>query len=218
MNKELVNFENKRWQNNEQTMEFRHKAALNLVNQGPILDLGCGDGLFLQLLQNKGLLAEGVDISPKAIEKCQKRGLKAQIFDFSCQPLPYSKQSFKTVIMLDVLEHSYQPEIILQEAARISSQNIIFSVPNFNSLPARIQVLIGRVPENNQPKKAHVYWFNYAVIKRILKQNNLVIENIKTHTFWQEKFLISYLMKILLKIWPSLFALSFVVKVKKYES
>ncbi|HPL95303.1 MAG TPA: methionine biosynthesis protein MetW [bacterium] len=217
MNNGLLNFENNRWQTKDQTMEFRHRAALGLVTEGPVLDLGCGDGLFLKLLQNKGFIAEGIDISSKAIEKCQKQGLKAQILDFTSQALLYSDQNFKTVVLLDVLEHTYQPELILQEAARVSSKNIVFSIPNFNSLPARLQVLIGRVPENNRPKKAHVYWFNYAVIKKILKQNNLKIITIKTHTFWQNKFLIKYLMKFLLKIWPSLFALSFVIKAQKYE-
>lgn len=214
---QVTKFENNRWQKKDQAIEFRHKAALEMVDQGPVLDIGCGDGLFLRLLAKKGLSGEGIDISPKAIEKCQIQGLKAQILDFTAEDLPYSDNTFGTVSILDVLEHVYQPTEIVSKAKRIANQ-LVISVPNFNSLPARLQVLFGKTPQNNQPNKGHVYWFNYAIIKKFLAAQNLKIITIKTHTFWQNKFLIGPLMKFLLNLWPNLFALSFVIKVKKHDS
>jgi len=54
--------------------------------------------------------------------------------------------------MLDILEHLYYPKALLLEASRVADK-VIFSVPNFSSLPARMQTLFGLVPENNTAKK-----------------------------------------------------------------
>src|ERR1043166_2084581 len=91
----------------------------------------------------------GLDISEQAVQKCKTAGLDARVFDFAGQPLPFQDRSFDSVVALDVLEHLYDPAQVLREAFRVSRKRVIVSVPNFNSLPARLQVLLGRVPENN---------------------------------------------------------------------
>ena len=152
-------FENEKWQKKEQGINFRIKAALAMVGKGPILDLGCGDGIFLELLKKKGIAGEGLDISEVAVGKTRDKGLSAVQFDFSQKPLPFIDNSFEAVVLLDVLEHLYQPRNILREASRVAGE-VVVAVPNFNSLPARLQTLVGRVPENNLATKGHIYWFN----------------------------------------------------------
>ncbi len=41
-----------------------------------VLDIGCGAGRHSLFLQNQGKTVLGIDISPKAIEVCKRRGLK----------------------------------------------------------------------------------------------------------------------------------------------
>ena len=55
--------------------------------RGPTVDLGCGPGRLVAALTERGVLALGVDSSPRAIEQCARRGamaLQRDVFD----PLP----------------------------------------------------------------------------------------------------------------------------------
>lgn len=209
-------FENKRWREGDQTLQFRHVRAIELVEKGQkVLDIACGDGLLLSALAKKGAIVSGVDLSLEGVKKCREKGLDASVVDIATEPLPFQDGTFDTVTMLDVLEHLYAPEELLQEAVRVSKKYIIISVPNFSSLPSRLQVLLGKVPENSRPNKGHVYWFMYGNLMKMLRQNNLHVLDVKTNTFFENKFLLGNLTRFFARIFPSLFALSFVVKLEK---
>jgi len=207
-------FENKRWKGGSQRLVFRHTEAIGMVREGEkVLDIGCGDGLLLQSLAQKGAIVSGVDISEEGVKKCKEKGFDSFLVDVSTESFPFLDKTFDTVIILDVLEHVYTPETLLKEAVRVSKKHIIISVPNFNSLPARLQVLFGKVPENNLPHKGHLYWFNYSVLLNLFKQHHLKIEEAHYNTFWENVFIFGKITKSLCHLFPSLFALSFVVKV-----
>jgi len=214
MNK-LESFEEEYWRKHSQQIVFRHKAALDLIEKGPVLDLGCGDGLFLEMLKRKEIAGIGLEISSAAVEKAKAKGLDVRKFDFSNAPLPFIDNSFEVAVLLDVIEHLYQPDKILKEAHRVTRYGIILSVPNFNSLPARTQMLIGKIPENNKPKQGHIYWTSYSVIKDLLKKNGFEIEKIEVNSFFSWLPGIKNLMQFLAKIRPSLFGLRFVIKAGK---
>ena len=82
-----------------------------------------------------------MDISEEGVAKTKNRGFEASIFDFS-DKLTFADKTFDVVVSLDVLEHLYNPESLLKEASRVSNRFVIIGVPNFNSLPARIQVFL----------------------------------------------------------------------------
>jgi len=211
----VKNFENIKWKNKKQNKTFRHVMALGMIDKGKVLDLGCGDGLFLNTLKKKGFKAMGLDISEEAIRKCRKKGLSAEVFDFGKQKLNFKDNEFDYVVMLDILEHLYNPAFLLKEAKRVSKKYLLVSIPNFNSLPARIQVLCGRVPENNKPNKGHIYWFNYNTLLDLIKKENLKIKEEKFNTFWENKPILGLINKFLAKKFPQVFSLSFVLKLKK---
>lgn len=204
-------FENERWASFTQPREFRHDAALSLVDRGPVLDIGCGDGLLLALFKERGIDAEGADISSEAIERCVEKGLVAREYD-PAKPLPYANDAFETVVLLDVLEHVYEPEALLREAARVGKQ-VIVGVPNFSSLPARVQVLLGRVPENNLPHKGHVYWFNRDVLTRTAARAGLAETRLLMNTFRPFAG-----MNGIVRLAPNMLALSFVVLLERQAS
>lgn len=213
---QLKSFENQRYENSNQTTEFRHRAALDLVSSGPVLDLGCGDGLFLDMLKKaKNISGVGLDVSEAAASKAKARGIDARVFDFTASRLPFENESFETVVLLDVLEHLYQPELLLKEIYRIAKRDVILSVPNFVSLKPRLQVLFGKVPENNRPGKGHIYWFTYKTLEHLLQRNGFKTVDFRYNSVLGNKFLLGYAMKFLVRIRPQIFALSFVLKAKK---
>lgn len=208
-------FEDNRWPTYYQGVEFRHRAALSLINSASVLDIGPGDGLFLTMVrdkfQNDTELA-GADISIEAVKRCKERGIEAHHIE-SAEHLPFESKSFDTVVLLDVLEHTYQPELLLREAARVARTFVIVGVPNFSSLPARIQTLRGRVPENNEADKGHIYWFNRNTLEKVVRETRL------TPVAWKmnvQRPFVSF-QNLLTRIFPNLFPLSFVVKLKKAE-
>jgi len=208
-------FENVRWKEKPQKREFRHIAAAELIAEGMVLDVGCGDGLLLSILKESSIEAEGIDISEVAVAACISKGLKAVQGDFTVGSLPFADHSFTTTVALDVLEHVYDPGALLAEMERVASKEIIIGVPNFSSLPARLQVLFGKVPENNRPNKGHLQWFNWPVLTKISGQTNLAVREVKVNAPWERIPVLGGLTKGLAYAWPNLFALSFVVKYAK---
>jgi len=211
----ITTFENNRWKKSDQAVVFRHDAVLRMIDGGSVLDLGCGDGLLLSLLRKRGLGGKGFDISDEAVARCRARGFDVDKFDFSTPNLPIGQNTYENVVLLDVLEHLYYPAALLAEAARVSKNYVIAAVPNFNSLPARLQVMLGLVPENNRPRKGHVYWFNGKILINMMEKTGLEIVEIEYNTFWSHKPIIGVLLNYLARIFPSLFALSFIVKARK---
>ena len=207
----VITFEDKRWKEHPQKKEFRHKACASMITGGTVLDIGCGDGLLLKMLREQGVMAAGVDISPEAVAQCKAAGFEAQTHSLD-DALPYPDNSFDTVTMLDILEHVYDPQFALKEAARVARTNLIIGVPNFSSLPARLQVLFGKVPENNRPHKGHLYWFNWPVLQKLIAKNNLEIAELRLNAPWEYVPGIGVITKKLARLFPNVFALSFVVR------
>ena len=111
----IKSFENMRWASFRQPVEFRHTAALEFIEKGPVLDIGCGDGLLMSLLRDKGVESFGVDISDDAVNACVTSGLHVDLIE-SANTLPFPDASFEDVVMLDVLEHVYDPAPLIEEA------------------------------------------------------------------------------------------------------
>ena len=79
-----------------QDMPKIEKKALQLA-KGKILDVGCGAGSHSLFLQQKGFEVTAIDISPKAIQACQLRGVK----DARIQHLlELENEQFDTILLL----------------------------------------------------------------------------------------------------------------------
>ncbi len=210
----LKEFENKKWASGERGLVFDQRAALQLIDKGPVLDLGCGKGILLEELKKKGIEGIGLDVSEEAVEQAKAKGLDVRQFDLS-QTLPLEDSFFETVALVAVLEHLYLPQGLLKEAYRIAKSNVVVCVPNFNSLPARLQMLFGRIPENNRHSQGHLYWFSWEILKKILREAGFEIEKVKVNSFFSKVPVLKNLMQFLAQKIPSVFALVFVVKARK---
>jgi SAM-dependent methyltransferase len=108
------------------------RICRTLNNPQPgILDVGCGTGANLKLLAAYGR-AEGVDISPQAIEFCHERGLDSVTLG-AAEHLPYESGSFELVTALDVIEHLDDDVAGLREIRRVLRRDgrVLLFVPAF---------------------------------------------------------------------------------------
>jgi SAM-dependent methyltransferase len=99
-----------------QTLVEKIRTTLNDPNP-KILDVGCGTGGNLKMLAAYGR-AEGVDISPQAVEFCHERGLDSVKLG-AAEHLPYESSSFDLVTALDVVEHLDDDIAGLREIRRV---------------------------------------------------------------------------------------------------
>lgn len=82
-----------------------------------VLDVGCGTGYNLKLLERYGK-AQGVDMSPEALRFCQERGV-TNVKLHEAEVLPFEDESFDLVTAFDVIEHIEDDRQALGECYRL---------------------------------------------------------------------------------------------------
>ncbi|HET7040948.1 MAG TPA: class I SAM-dependent methyltransferase [Gemmatimonadales bacterium] len=127
------------WRAREAFLLSRLRELLPPDGRRRILDVGCGDGLFLDRLAPWGR-AEGIEtdvatLSPAAAH----RPIHLGPFDESYHP----DAPFDLVLFLDVLEHLDRPDAALRRAAELLAPGgrVLVSVPAFPALWTRHDVL-----------------------------------------------------------------------------
>lgn len=102
--------------------------------ESPILDVGCGRGEWLELLQESGYNASGIDISKVMLEQCQARGLEVREGDVISYLQSLPDASLGAVTGFHIIEHIPIASLIklFDEVIRVlkSSGIIIFETPN----------------------------------------------------------------------------------------
>lgn len=86
----------------------KYLRELSQESAGPIVDLGCGNGEFLDHCRSRGIQATGVDSNPHLIEMCRARGLTVTMGDIlTWRPeLPMHR-----AVCDNVLEHLDRPQL-----------------------------------------------------------------------------------------------------------
>jgi len=112
-----------------------------------VLDLGCGDGEFLEFLRDhRGIHGTGLEIDLGNITTAISRGLNVveQNMDEGLSNFP--DQSFDTVVMAHAIQAVHYPDRILEEMLRIGRTGIV-SFPNFGHWRCRMHLgLRGKMP------------------------------------------------------------------------
>jgi SAM-dependent methyltransferase len=112
-------------------VRFVERALAGSAARGPVLDIGCGGGLFLGLLRERGYRVAGLDVSHGAARAAWKVNRVPSLVG-SVPEGPLRRHSFAAVTMFHVLEHLYHPEEYLLAAADLllPDGRLIVQVPN----------------------------------------------------------------------------------------
>ncbi len=113
-------------------LHFVERAIRESEEDGLVLDVGCGGGLFLQMLQERtGARVAGLDFSLEAANVAWRRsGVPAVCATLSRAPL--APGSCSAITMFHVLEHLYEPAGYLEAAHALLKPDgrLIVQVPN----------------------------------------------------------------------------------------
>lgn len=115
----------------------------DMIGAGPkrVLDVGCGDGRFLQILRDFGP-AEwdlvGIDFDADAVEKCRARGFEAH--QKRIEDLARDQEEFDAVIMLQLIEHVEAPAELSRRVLSLLRPGGVFIIetPNLAGLDYRL--------------------------------------------------------------------------------
>ena len=113
-------------------LRFVERALRESEETGWVLDVGCGGGLFLQMLsERRKVRVVGLDFSLDAANVAWRRaGVPAVCATLSRAPL--ARESCAAITMFHVLEHLYDPASYLESARELlrPEGRLIVQVPN----------------------------------------------------------------------------------------
>ena len=112
-----------------------------------VLDLGCGDGVFLQFLrEQRQVQGTGLEIAQDYITAAISRGINVVEQNMDEGLANFPDQSFDTVVLALALQAVNYPDRVLEEMLRIGREGIV-TFPNFGHWRCRLHLAMkGRMP------------------------------------------------------------------------
>jgi 2-polyprenyl-3-methyl-5-hydroxy-6-metoxy-1,4-benzoquinol methylase len=104
------------WRSDQYLSDLRYLASRK--TPGKLLDVGCGNGLFLKAAKNRGWEVEGCDYDQKSVEVANKTfDLDVKLGDL--QSISYESNRFDAITLSNVIEHLTDPLSLMIESYRI---------------------------------------------------------------------------------------------------
>jgi len=100
---------------------WRTKELISLLlknEKGRLLDIGCGDGIFLKELENQ-FDCIGLDISKKRLKKTKRIIKNSALVNSDAQFLSFKKKTFDYILCNELLEHLPNHKKCLKEINRV---------------------------------------------------------------------------------------------------
>lgn len=145
--------------------------------KGKILDLGCGAGNFLFEMKKQNFETFGVDISTRACNIAEKKGIK--VFNKDLKSCHFPDNFFDIVTLWHVFEHLHNPDFTLKEIYRILKIDglLVIEVPNAKSLS--FDLFKRYCFHLDLPR--HLYQWSPETLEKIVNKNNFKV--LKTKSF-----------------------------------
>jgi 2-polyprenyl-3-methyl-5-hydroxy-6-metoxy-1,4-benzoquinol methylase len=143
-----------------------------------MLDIGCGDGASLLMMQAKGAEAYGTELDRNVMTPAKELGLTIHIGDI--ETAPYPDHSFDVITLSQLLEHVENPIQFLHQVKRKLKPGgkIVITTPRFGGLQQRMS---GRC-WINWHIPFHVNFFSRTSLLQLARLSGLRVMRMKTFT------------------------------------
>lgn len=196
-----------------------------------ILDVGCGSGATMKEYVKENLVV-GIDIMNSALLEAKTNGLHTIKCDIN-YPLPIRTEFADVIVVMHVFEHVFDLELLIDEIVKALKRNgyLICAIPNHFDIFQRFLMLTGkgiihwthrhyRIPPWKYP---HIRFLLLRDLMDLLRLNslNLDLVGFKWIDAYTKPFslidslLPPFLKKILIKAFPDLFSIEFIIRAKK---
>lgn len=195
----------------------REKKLLSLIEvdlkDRKVLDIGCSTGYLGSKIKERGAEVIGIDISSEAVKQAGKLLDKAMVVDLNEGKLPFKDNTFDLIIASELIEHLFQPIIILKEIYRIlkPTGKVLLSTPNLLYWGNRLKFLKGEFvyQKSGVFDEGHVHFYTHATLKDDLEKAGLKIVK------YNHVFAGSETLNIVKNKFPGVFAYQFVILCEK---
>lgn len=148
------------------------------IENGRILDVGCGAGKLLRVAASVGYECHGVEPSVQARGILEESGFKAY---GSMIDTDFPKKYFDVIVFNQSLEHMPDPVAAINKAIESLKDDgvLIVSVPNFAS---NERLIFGNYWRHVDVPR-HLFHFSPSTLQYIAENNNLLVKK-KRFKFW----------------------------------
>ena len=158
---------------------IRILEELELFDQEEILEIGCGNGYYLSLLNRMGKnKLTGVDTDKVALNNGRRyiNNTKVKLINAPAENLPFKDKEFDKTICIEVLEYLSNPEKTLKELVRVSKNEVIISCANFNWY--RINSFLSKEMREQYKEQieSNGNFINSGFFKKLAGKNNLKLK------------------------------------------
>jgi len=153
-------------------VRFAERALRSSRARGPLLDVGCGGGLFPGMMRQRGFRVIGMDFSREAAAVAWRHHhVPAVVTDL--EHAPFRPGSFAGITMSHVLEHLPDPRAYLAAAHRLLEPDgrLVIHVPNAASWQFR---LLGR-RWNGVDVPRHLFDYRGQDVERLLADSGFEV-------------------------------------------
>ena len=144
------------------------------LKPGRLLEIGCASGAYLQLMQQQGWEAEGIEVSPESCAWAQAQGLKVRQSTLETAEEP--DHTFDLITAWMAIEHLHDPVRSLERLRSWTRPGgwLAFSIPNAASLEFRV---FGEY-WHALHLPCHLFHFTPATISQLLARTGWKMERI----------------------------------------
>lgn len=139
-----------------------------------VLDVACGKGSWLSVVQAMGCEVSGIDISKNAISACKTKMPEGYFHVGKAEELPFTDDQFDLVTCLGSLEHFLDQPKALKEMVRVvtTKGKVLLLVPNADFLTYRLGLYRGTEQQEVQESILSLPEWN-----RMFTESGLVVED-----------------------------------------
>ena len=138
-----------------------------------ILEIGSGDGFFLEKMQDYGDKMTGIEVSKQRRIKSRKI-TNVKVLDIDLVQNVPDIGSFDVIVLFQVLEHIRDPINFLKNILKLLKPRgkLIVEVPNFNDF----QIKLNSAYRDWQFQRGHIHYFTPNILKYVFTQAGLKVK------------------------------------------
>lgn len=169
---------------------YVRSTLLSLISKDKnkcILDLGCGNGYFVNYLVSQGYNAYGIDASPSGIALAKKTNpdrFFIQDLDHNRLPEEISHLKFDTIVSTEVIEHLYNPFTFVSLCKQILDNEkgeLIISTPYHGYLKNLMLSVFNQWDVHTNPVAVggHIKFWSKGTLSKLLSEGGFTVTDFK---------------------------------------